>query len=76
MSVSALPAATVPRDVVARMAAVVGARNCISSPSELRTYECDGLMSFRVTPGLVVLPASTQEVAAVGIDQRQLAFVH
>ena len=72
MSVSAAPpsAATISRDVVARMAAVVGARNCISSPSELRTYECDGLMSFRVTPGLVVLPASTAEVAAVA----KLAF--
>jgi glycolate oxidase len=51
--------------VAARMAAVVGPRNCISDPSELRTYECDGLTSFRVAPGLVVLPGSTEEVAQV-----------
>ncbi len=47
------------------MAAIVGARNCISEPSELSTYECDGLTSMRVTPGLVVLPGSTEEVVAV-----------
>jgi glycolate oxidase len=64
-SVSAAPDATVSRSVVARMAALVGARNCISDPSELGTYESDGLTSFRVTPGLVVLPASTEEVVAV-----------
>src|SRR5450759_171659 len=65
LSVSTPPVATVSRDVVARMAAWVGARNCISNPSELGTYESDGLTSFRVTPGLVVLPASTEEVVAV-----------
>jgi glycolate oxidase len=47
------------------MVEVVGAKNCISSPSELGTYESDGLTSFRVTPSLVVLPASTAEVVAV-----------
>src|SRR5438105_164 len=57
--------AAVSGEVAARMAAVVGERHCISDPSELRTYECDGLTSFRVAPGLVVLPGSTEEVAAV-----------
>ena len=47
------------------MAAVVGARHCITDPCELRTYECDGLLGFRVMPGLVVLPGSTEEVAEV-----------
>jgi glycolate oxidase len=51
--VAATPAATVPRDVVARFAALVGERNCISNPAELRTYECDGLTSFKMTPGVV-----------------------
>ncbi len=51
--------------VVARLARVVGPRHCISDPSDLRTYECDGLTSFRVAPDLVVLPGSTEEVAAV-----------
>jgi glycolate oxidase len=47
------------------MAAVVGPRHCISDPTELRTYECDGLLGFRVMPGIVVLPGSTEEVAEV-----------
>jgi glycolate oxidase len=61
---SAVPAA-VPRDVAAKIAAAVGGRHCISDPTELRTYECDGLMSPRIRPGLVVLPGTTEEVAAV-----------
>ncbi|HEX7253499.1 MAG TPA: FAD-linked oxidase C-terminal domain-containing protein [Thermoanaerobaculia bacterium] len=52
-------------DLAARVAEVVGPRHCISDPAGLRTYECDGLTSFRVSPGLVVLPGSTEEVAAV-----------
>jgi glycolate oxidase len=51
--------------VIAEMAAVVGAAHCISEAEQLRTYECDGLTSFRERPGLVVLPRSTEEVAAV-----------
>src|SRR5215471_17328189 len=59
-------AASTPRaDVASRLAQVVGERHCISDPAELRTYECDGLTSFRVAPELVVLPGSTEEVAAV-----------
>ena len=61
---SAVPAA-VPRGVAAKIAAAVGEGHCISDPTELRTYECDGLMSPRVRPALVVLPGSTDEVAAV-----------
>ncbi|HZA12733.1 FAD-linked oxidase C-terminal domain-containing protein [Mycobacterium sp.] len=37
----------------------------ITEPAQLRTYECDGLTGFRVVPALVVLPACTEEVAAV-----------
>jgi glycolate oxidase len=58
-------AATASNDVVARMAAVVGARHCISDPSDMHTYECDGLAGFRVMPGIVVLPGSTEEVVQV-----------
>jgi glycolate oxidase len=47
-----------------RFAAVVGARHAFSAPSELRTYECDGLLGYRIRPRIVVLPASTDEVAA------------
>jgi glycolate oxidase len=34
-------------------------------PGELRTYECDGLTGTRVRPRVVVLPATTEETAAV-----------
>jgi glycolate oxidase len=51
-------------DVAARLRRVVGAQNCITDPTELRTYEADGLTSFRVRPAIVVLPESTEQVAA------------
>jgi glycolate oxidase len=51
-------------DLHARFAAIVGERNAISAPSDLRTYECDGLLGIRIRPRLVVLPASTEEVSA------------
>jgi len=44
---------------------LVGEGSLISELAQLRTYECDGLTGFRMTPALVVLPASTEEVAAV-----------
>src|SRR4051812_29476954 len=43
----------------------VGERNCITEPEQLRTYECDGLTSFRLTPAVVVLPGTTAEVAEI-----------
>jgi glycolate oxidase len=43
----------------------VGARNVITDPLELRTYECDGLTSHRATPALVVFPSTAGQVAAV-----------
>jgi glycolate dehydrogenase FAD-linked subunit len=52
-------------DVADRMAAIVGESHCLRDPAQLSTYECDGLTSLRVRPDLVVLPASTEEVAAV-----------
>jgi glycolate oxidase len=65
MSATVSPPAAVEGEVAARIAAVVGERHCITDPSELRTYECDGLTSFRVMPGLVVLPGSTEEVQQI-----------
>src|SRR4051794_41423254 len=37
----------------------------IADPMQLRTYECDGLAHYRVTPALVVLPETTEQLAAV-----------
>jgi glycolate oxidase len=47
------------------IAGLVSEGGLISEPAQLRTYECDGLTGFRVVPALVVLPATTDEVAAV-----------
>src|SRR5919202_4350100 len=51
--------------VRAEISGLVGEGGLISEPAQLRTYECDGLTGFRVTPALVVLPATTEEVAGV-----------
>jgi glycolate dehydrogenase FAD-linked subunit len=37
----------------------------ITDRSRLRTYECDGLAHYRVTPALVVIPEDTRQLAAV-----------
>jgi glycolate oxidase len=51
--------------LIPRMAAICGPGGVITDPLELRTYECDGLTSHRCSPGLVVLPRTAAEVAAV-----------
>ena len=35
----------------------------ITEPSELRTYECDGLAHYKVIPALVVLPHTAEQCA-------------
>jgi glycolate oxidase len=51
--------------LVPRMSQICGARNVVTDPLELRTYECDGLTSHRATPALVVFPETAQQVASV-----------
>src|SRR3954462_10615653 len=57
--------------------AALPATGLITDPTELRTYECDGLAHYRVTPALVVLPESTEQVAAVvrACSEHGLPFV-
>ncbi len=45
--------------------AIVGESAIISSPEQLKTYECDGLTNFRVMPLAVLLPTSTEQVQGV-----------
>ncbi len=52
-------------EIVAELRAIVGEEGVIEKHEQLRTYESDGLTSFRVKPALVVLPSSTEEVQAV-----------
>jgi glycolate oxidase len=51
--------------VTGRVRALLPARAVITDRARLRTYECDGLAHHRVVPGLVVLPETAEQVAAV-----------
>jgi glycolate dehydrogenase FAD-linked subunit len=62
---AAVPVAPVAQDLLAELRAIVGDAHCIHEPAQLRTYESDGLATFRATPGVVVLPANTDEVSRV-----------
>ena len=48
-----------------RFRGIVGAEHVITHEQQLATYESDGLLQYAVTPGVVVLPGSAGEVAAV-----------
>ncbi len=51
--------------IVARLKEVLPADAVISDEAEVRAYECDALTAYRCPPLAAVLPASTEEVAAV-----------
>ena len=51
--------------IVARLAAELPADALMSDIAETRAYECDALTAYRCPPLAVVLPSTTQEVAAV-----------
>jgi glycolate oxidase len=53
------------KQLIPRMIEICGRDGVVSDPAELRTYECDGLTSHRVTPALAVLPRTAEQVAAV-----------
>ncbi len=48
-----------------RLAAIVGEQGIARQREELLVYECDGYTLERATPEVVVLPGSSEEVAAV-----------
>jgi glycolate oxidase len=51
--------------VADRLRSELGADAVVTDHARLRTYECDGLAYYKVTPALVVLPRSTAQVADV-----------
>jgi glycolate dehydrogenase FAD-linked subunit len=53
------------RDLQRRLESIVGPSGVVSSLAERRTYECDGLPGYKVTPRLVVLPETTEQVSRV-----------
>jgi glycolate oxidase len=57
--------------------AALGKRAVIRRKEELLVYECDGLTSYRQRPPLVVLPKTTEQVAAAVqiCDRHNIPFV-
>jgi glycolate oxidase len=51
--------------LAARLRAELGDDAVLTDRARLRTYECDGLAQYKVTPAIVVLPQSTAQVADV-----------
>ncbi|NES25838.1 MAG: FAD-binding oxidoreductase, partial [Symploca sp. SIO3E6] len=52
------------KPIIKQFEAAIGKDSVIRRKEELLTYECDGLASYRQKPALVVLPRTTEEVAA------------
>lgn len=50
--------------IIRELEAIVGKEGVVRRKDELLTYECDGLASYRQRPALVVLPRTTEQVAA------------
>ncbi|WP_131741236.1 FAD-linked oxidase C-terminal domain-containing protein [Actinomadura roseirufa] len=53
------------RTLALRLEALLGSDRVVTDPVRLRTYDCDGLANHRATPGIVVLPGSAEQVAAI-----------
>lgn len=52
------------KPIIKEFEAVIGKNGVVRRKEELLTYECDGLPSYRQRPALVVLPRTTEQVAA------------
>jgi glycolate oxidase len=51
-------------ELAARLTEIAGDGQVITHEHQLATYASDGLLQYAVTPGIVVLPGSAEEVAA------------
>jgi glycolate oxidase len=51
--------------IIAELCAIVPGEGVIAGADELRAYECDGLSAYRSVPMAVVLPSTTEQVAAI-----------
>jgi glycolate oxidase len=51
--------------LIQRLGEIAGDEHVVTHPHQLRTYESDGLLQYRVSPRAVVLPGSAQEVRQV-----------
>ncbi len=51
--------------LIETMKGILGPEGVISEREQLRSYECDGLMNYRVIPELVVLPETAEHVQQI-----------
>ncbi|MDA0867623.1 MAG: FAD-binding protein, partial [Cyanobacteria bacterium] len=65
------------RPIVQAFELALGPRSVTRRKEELLVYECDGLTSYRQRPAVVVLPRTTEQVAAVVkiCDRHNVPFV-
>ena len=52
-------------EIVAALSAIVPGEGVIAAEREMRPYESDGLTAYKALPMVVVLPETTEQVAAV-----------
>ena len=50
--------------IIKEFEAILGKDGVVRRKEELLTYECDGLASYRKRPAIVVLPRTTEQIAA------------
>ena len=53
------------RRLIPRLRTICGDEHVVTGRDQLRTYESDGLLHYRVAAGAVVLPGTAEEAAAV-----------
>lgn len=65
------------KPIIQAFEAVVGKKGVVQRREELITYECDGLTSYRQRPAVVVLPRTTEQIAAIIkiCNQYSLSFI-
>lgn len=63
--------------IIREFESVVGSAGVIRRREELLVYECDGLTSYRQRPAVVVLPRTTEQVAALVkiCDRHHVPFI-
>lgn len=62
--------------LIAELEGIVSSTGVIQSEDELISYECDGLTVDKVRPGLVVVPASVEQIARIvrALDRAGVPF--
>jgi glycolate oxidase len=65
------------KPILKEFEAVLGKDGVVRRKDELLTYECDGLTAYRKRPAVVVLPRTSEQVAAVVkiCDRHQIPWV-